>query len=132
MRIDNGYRQVLDRRTSTIFPNRKYRPQTLGGAGLLLKILIGLNREMLPQVCQPVMADGTNCSHPSNLGRYIETFSCSGGVDRDALRDMRLSFPSSHASFSAYTMVFAAVRFPRALLVQQIDILFTRFICRSI
>ena len=66
----------------------------------------------LLQVCQPIMAGGTNCSHPSNAMRYIEEFTCAGvGSSERMLKEMRLSFPSGHASASAYTMIFCAVSF---------------------
>lgn len=56
------------------------------------------------------MPDGTNCSDPINIGRYIEDFSCLAiGSNSRMLKEMRLSFPSGHASFSAYTMIYCAV-----------------------
>lgn len=58
------------------------------------------------------MPDGTNCTDAINLGRYIEDFTCLGiGSDARMLKEMRLSFPSGHASFSAYTMIYCAVSF---------------------
>lgn len=64
------------------------------------------------QVCQPRMMDGTTCSDLINIGKYIEEFTCSS-PDSNArmLKEMRLSFPSGHASFSAYTMIYCAVSF---------------------
>lgn len=57
------------------------------------------------------MPDGSDCSNPINLYRYIEEFTCLGlGSDQRMLKEMRLSFPSGHASFSAYTMIYSAVR----------------------
>jgi hypothetical protein len=62
------------------------------------------------QVCQPRMLDGTNCSDPRNLGRYIEDFTCAGmNSSARMLKEMRLSFPSGHSSFSFYTMLFCTV-----------------------
>lgn len=62
------------------------------------------------QVCQPIMPDGTTCADPINNGRYIEDFRCVGlGSNARMLKEMRLSFPSGHASFSAYTMIYTAV-----------------------
>lgn len=55
------------------------------------------------------MPDGTNCSHPLNSGRYIEEFTCSGDSSDRMLKEMRLSFPSGHSSFSFFTMVYCAV-----------------------
>lgn len=74
------------------------------------KYSIGRLRPHFISVCQPIMPDGTNCSNPINLHRYIEEFSC-GNTESSArrLKEMRLSFPSGHSSFSMYTMVFAAL-----------------------
>lgn len=56
------------------------------------------------------MTDGTNCSNPINIGKYIQDFTCLGfGSNTRMLKEMRLSFPSGHASFSAYTMIYCAV-----------------------
>lgn len=62
------------------------------------------------QVCQPLMRDGTDCSHPSNHLRYIEDFTCLNGNSTDRmLKEMRLSFPSGHSSFASYTMIYLSV-----------------------
>lgn len=62
------------------------------------------------QVCQPLMADGTNCSNPINHGKYIEDFTCLGvGSSAKMLKEMRLSFPSGHSGFTFYAMIFLAV-----------------------
>lgn len=55
------------------------------------------------------MKDGTNCSNPINFNRYIEEFSCKGDPGNRILKEMHLSFPSGHSSFSAYTMIYCAV-----------------------
>jgi phosphatidate phosphatase len=63
-----------------------------------------------PQVCQPIMPDGTDCSNPLNLNKYIEEFTCGNTEISDVLlREMRLSFPSGHTTFSSATMLFAVV-----------------------
>ncbi|CRL03032.1 CLUMA_CG016170, isoform A [Clunio marinus] len=74
------------------------------------KYSIGRLRPHFLSVCQPIMPDGTNCSHPLNQNRYIEEFTC-GNKESSArrIKEMRLSFPSGHSSFSMYTMVFAAL-----------------------
>lgn len=51
----------------------------------------------------------TNCSHPINFGRYIEDFKCLEESGQRLLKEMRLSFPSGHSSFSMYTMLYCAV-----------------------
>lgn len=74
------------------------------------KYTIGRLRPHFLEVCKPIMPDGTSCQDPINLGRYIEQFSCSSG-DSSArmLKEMRLSFPSGHSSFSMYTLVYCAI-----------------------
>lgn len=74
------------------------------------KYTIGRLRPHFLSVCQPIMPDGTNCSDPKNFNRYIEVFTC-GNMESSArkLKEMRLSFPSGHSSFSMYTMVFAVL-----------------------
>jgi hypothetical protein len=76
----------------------------------IAKLILGRLRPHFISVCQPTMLDGTNCSNPINFHRYIEDFSC-GNEESSArrLKEMRLSFPSGHSSFSMYTMVFAAL-----------------------
>lgn len=65
---------------------------------------------MCLQVCQPKFSDGTDCSNPINFGKYIEEFTCIGvGSSDRMLKEMRLSFPSGHSSFSVYTMLYCAV-----------------------
>ena len=74
------------------------------------KYSIGRLRPHFISVCQPIMIDGTTCNDPINQHRYIEEFTC-GNTESSArrLKEMRLSFPSGHSSFSMYTMVFAAL-----------------------
>lgn len=56
------------------------------------------------------MPDGTDCSNPINYGRYIEEFRClNNDITERLVKEMRLSFPSGHSSFSVYTMVYCAV-----------------------
>lgn len=77
----------------------------------IAKYSIGRFRPHFISVCQPIiMPSNTTCSDPENQGRYIEEFTC-GNPDSTArrLKEMRLSFPSGHSSFSMYTMVFAAL-----------------------
>lgn len=74
------------------------------------KYTVGRFRPHFISVCQPIMADNTTCSDPSNLHRYIEDFTC-GNKESTArrLKEMRLSFPSGHSSFSMYTLMYAAL-----------------------
>lgn len=74
------------------------------------KRTIGRLRPHFMQVCRPVRFDGTNCSVPANFNRYIEDYTCSNRAStEEQLRDMKLSFPSGHSSFSMYAMFFAAM-----------------------
>lgn len=58
------------------------------------------------------MPDGTDCSNPSNFGRYIEEFRCqNNNITANIVKNMRLSFPSGHSSFTVFTMVYCAVSF---------------------
>lgn len=64
----------------------------------------------MKQVCQPIISDGTTCDDPINVGRYIEDFTCRGDdSSKRMLKEIRLSFPSGHSSFTFYTMVYTAV-----------------------
>lgn len=52
----------------------------------------------------------TTCDDPINQGKYIEHFYCTNkNATAHMIKEMRLSFPSGHASFSAYTMIYTAV-----------------------
>jgi phosphatidate phosphatase len=58
----------------------------------------------------PRMLDGTTCADAINQNRYIENFTCENPESTPRmLKEMRLSFPSGHSSFSAYTMIFCAI-----------------------
>lgn len=74
------------------------------------KNTLGRLRPHFFRVCQPVMNDGTNCSNPINRNRYIEDYIC-GNTESSAtqLKQIHLSFPSGHSSFSMYAMMFAAI-----------------------
>jgi phosphatidate phosphatase len=74
------------------------------------KYAIGRLRPHFMTRCMPVFPDGTNCSNPINLHKYMEKFTCTNPIITPRkLKEMRLSFPSGHSSFSTYTMVFAAL-----------------------
>lgn len=75
----------------------------------IAKYSIGRLRPHFMTLCQPVMGT-TNCSDSTNLYKYIEDFTC-GNIHATPrqLKEMRLSFPSGHSSFSMYTMVFTAL-----------------------
>lgn len=64
------------------------------------KYTVGRLRPHFLSICKPPPALISNCSH-----NYILADVCTG--DPDLLREGRLSFPSGHASFSAYAVTFA-------------------------
>lgn len=76
----------------------------------IMKRYIGRYRPHFISVCQPLIPPGnTTCSDPSNLKRYILKYFCNNAdATADMVIEMQSSFPSGHASFSVYTMTFAA------------------------
>ncbi|XP_017066239.1 putative phosphatidate phosphatase isoform X2 [Drosophila eugracilis] len=76
----------------------------------IAKYSIGRLRPHFIAVCQPEMPDGTTCDDPSNMGKYIQDFKCKGvGSSARMLKEMRLSFPSGHSSFTFFAMVYLAL-----------------------
>ncbi|XP_013193535.1 putative phosphatidate phosphatase [Amyelois transitella] len=67
----------------------------------IAKYTIGRLRPHFFDVCKPDI----DCNLPENRWRYIEDFKCNG-ADEKLMKEMRLSFPSGHSSFSAYTMLY--------------------------
>ncbi|XP_013137493.1 PREDICTED: putative phosphatidate phosphatase [Papilio polytes] len=65
------------------------------------KYVIGRLRPHFFDLCRPI----PNSSSPLNALGYIQAYSCSG-ASAAQLKEMRLSFPSAHASFAMYTAVF--------------------------
>ena len=68
------------------------------------KYTIGRLRPHFFSVCQPDI----DCRLLTNQNVYIERFHCRGGNPK-LLKDMRLSFPSGHSSFSTYCALFLVV-----------------------
>lgn len=68
----------------------------------IAKYTIGRLRPHFISVCQP----NIDCSLPENQHKYWEKFECLGNAGPRKLKEARLSFPSGHSSFSAYTMLF--------------------------
>uniref|UniRef100_W8BRP6 Putative phosphatidate phosphatase n=1 Tax=Ceratitis capitata TaxID=7213 RepID=W8BRP6_CERCA len=75
----------------------------------IAKYSIGRLRPHFFAVCQPVMADGSTCDDTFNAGRYIEDFICIGKASPRMFKQMSLSFPSAHASFATFTMIYMAI-----------------------
>ncbi|KAH8258708.1 hypothetical protein KR038_004336 [Drosophila bunnanda] len=80
------------------------------------KYSIGRLRPHFLAVCQPQLTDGSLCSDPANLHRYVENYECAGeGYSIEDVRQARLSFPSGHSSLVFYAMVYLAVYLQRKL-----------------
>lgn len=74
------------------------------------KYTIGRLRPHFFDVCKPMMPDKTTCKDAINQRRYIEDFVCTSEKSSPRmLKEMRLSFPSGHSSFSMYTLVYCAI-----------------------
>lgn len=74
------------------------------------KYTIGRLRPHFFDVCKPIMPDGTTCKDSINHGRYIIDFQCTSEISTPRmLKEMRLSFPSGHSSFSMYTLIYCAI-----------------------
>ncbi|KAF7278004.1 putative phosphatidate phosphatase [Rhynchophorus ferrugineus] len=74
----------------------------------VMKYTIGRLRPHFYTVCQPSI----NCSLPENQHVYHTEFDCLNPQYRDnkrIMKELRLSFPSGHSSFSMYTMVYFAI-----------------------
>ncbi|KPJ03210.1 Putative phosphatidate phosphatase [Papilio xuthus] len=69
------------------------------------KYVIGRLRPHFFDLCRPI----PNSSSPLNELGYIQAYTCSG-ASAAQLKEMRLSFPSAHASFAMYTAVFFIVK----------------------
>lgn len=69
----------------------------------VIKFTVGRLRPNFIAVCMPQW-DKLDCTNHA----YIIQANCTG--DEKIVRDARLSFPSSHASVSFYTMTFSVVR----------------------
>ncbi|XP_063242613.1 putative phosphatidate phosphatase [Bacillus rossius redtenbacheri] len=70
----------------------------------IVKYSIGRLRPHFFDVCRPLV----DCNDASNKQLYIEHFQCNS-TNMQLLKEMRLSFPSGHSSFSAFTMVYFAM-----------------------
>ncbi|XP_026475112.1 putative phosphatidate phosphatase [Ctenocephalides felis] len=70
----------------------------------IAKYSIGRLRPHFFDVCRP----DVDCTQPSNFNRYIENFECLA-TNKRLIKEMRLSFPSGHSSFSAYTMLYCVM-----------------------
>ncbi|XP_050295170.1 putative phosphatidate phosphatase isoform X2 [Anthonomus grandis grandis] len=74
----------------------------------VMKYTIGRLRPHFYTVCKPSI----NCSLPENQFVYHTDFTCTNPLyssSKRIMKEMRLSFPSGHSSFSMYTMVYFAI-----------------------
>ncbi|XP_001986345.2 putative phosphatidate phosphatase isoform X2 [Drosophila grimshawi] len=82
----------------------------------IAKYAIGRLRPHFFDLCQPVLPDGTSCSDAINANRYIENFTCTAlNMSAKRLKDVQLSFPSGHASFACYSMVYLVIYLQRRM-----------------
>lgn len=100
------------------------RQFTYFGFGMLLtfdatevgKYTIGRLRPHFMAVCQPQLNDGSLCTDPENLHRYVENYECTAvGYTIADVRQTRLSFPSGHSSIAFYALVYVALYLQRKL-----------------
>ncbi|XP_052848234.1 putative phosphatidate phosphatase [Drosophila gunungcola] len=83
---------------------------------MLSKLCIGRLRPHFYAVCQPMLPDGSGCQDGQNLGRYIDSFTCSNANMSDfQFRQLNQSFPSGHASLAMYAMLYLAIYLQAAL-----------------
>ncbi|XP_071651042.1 putative phosphatidate phosphatase isoform X1 [Temnothorax longispinosus] len=72
----------------------------------IAKYSIGRLRPHFMKLCVP----NVDCNLPEYQHKYIEDFHCTAsGISVKLLKEVRLSFPSGHSSFSAYTMIYLAM-----------------------
>ncbi|XP_043244605.1 putative phosphatidate phosphatase isoform X3 [Amphibalanus amphitrite] len=90
------------------------------------KYSIGRLRPHFIAVCKPDVLENGSCTDHT----YITNFKCLG-PDEKAIREARLSFPSGHASFSFYTMVYLALYLQARLTWRATKLLrpFLQFVC---
>ncbi|XP_018357203.1 PREDICTED: putative phosphatidate phosphatase isoform X1 [Trachymyrmex septentrionalis] len=71
----------------------------------IAKYTIGRLRPHFMELCVP----NIDCNLPEYQHKYIIDFHCTAAVSNKLLKEVRLSFPSGHSSFSAYTMIYLAI-----------------------
>ncbi|KAJ8955757.1 hypothetical protein NQ318_008631 [Aromia moschata] len=73
----------------------------------VMKYTIGRLRPHFYTVCQPDVCNGSYADY-----EYHVNFTCTNPLYKDnerIMKEMRLSFPSGHSSFSMYTMVYFSI-----------------------
>jgi phosphatidate phosphatase len=73
----------------------------------IMKYTVGRLRPHFLTVCRP----NIDCSLPANRHVYHVDFNCTSNFINNAriMKEMRLSFPSGHSSFSMYSMLYFAI-----------------------
>ncbi|XP_030381959.1 putative phosphatidate phosphatase isoform X2 [Scaptodrosophila lebanonensis] len=90
----------------------------------IAKYVIGRLRPHFFALCQPMLHDNSNCSDPINAQRYIEDFSCTGpDASAKLVKEVRLSFPSGHSSFTCYAMLYLVIYLQRRMHWKRIKML---------
>ncbi|KAM7355802.1 putative phosphatidate phosphatase [Cochliomyia hominivorax] len=104
----------------------------------LAKLTIGRLRPHFFEVCKPsLLKDGSTCDNPSNHGTYIVDYTCQASTDatQDMLTNIHISFPSGHASYIFYGMIFLILyiqRFAKTLREQGIDVGLVRLVVQML
>lgn len=98
----------------------------------ILKFSIGRPRPIFMEWCQPVFPDGTTCTSLVNQNILIEDVTCHNLDERHGVGS-RLSFPSGHASISAYALTYMALYLQFRMSSERSILLkhFLQFICVS-
>ncbi|RZC38678.1 PAP2 domain containing protein [Asbolus verrucosus] len=79
----------------------------------IMKYTVGRLRPHFITICAP----NINCSLPAKQHIYHIDFNCTSNYKNDArlMKEMRLSFPSGHSSFSMFTMLYFAIYLQRRM-----------------
>lgn len=95
----------------------------------MAKTVIGRLRPHFFQICQPFLLDGSTCKDAKNQGVYLQDYGCQNlnnpDVNKFMIWNAHLSFPSGHASFICYAMLFTIFymqRFSRRLQKNRINV----------
>ncbi|XP_028137546.1 putative phosphatidate phosphatase [Diabrotica virgifera virgifera] len=79
----------------------------------VLKYTVGRLRPHFITVCAPNVCNGSFIPY-----KYYENFTCTNPLyihDKRIMKEMRLSFPSGHSSFSMYSMLYFAIYLQRRM-----------------
>lgn len=102
----------------------------------LAKITVVRLRPNFFHVCKPyLLRDGSTCDNPANHGIYIEEYSCQHTNDVSLGNNVHISFPSGHASYIFYGMIYIILylqRFTKILYENGINIGLLRLVLQML